>query len=144
MKCIEITTYAKTPIRVFRLVLLLIICLRFPRSQSIADVIRKRYGDKALKNVRKFERLHCQVRKCQLDIAFLNTCHKYNPIPNFLRFCVTNKTLKDSLTYSRYQQLLLHEEIRCKKRRFSELMFEYDRIKQELQYSQSPIDFMHV
>ena len=59
MKCIEITTYAKTPIRVFRLVLLLIICLRFPRSQSIADVIRKRYGDKALKNVRKFERLHC-------------------------------------------------------------------------------------
>ena len=34
-----------------------IICLCFLRSQSIADVIRKRYGDRALKNVRKFERL---------------------------------------------------------------------------------------
>ena len=41
-------------------------------------------------------------------------------------------------------QLLLNEEIRCKKRRLHQLMFEYDRIKQELQYQPSPIDFMHV
>ena len=130
--------------KVFGLVFLFIIRLRFPRSQSIADVIRKRYFDKAFKNVRKFERLDYQVRKCQLDIEFLNTCHKYNVIPNFLRFRVTNKTLKDSLSYSRCQQLLLNEEIRCKKRRLRQLMFEYDRIKQELQYQLSPIDFMHV
>ena len=117
--------------KVFGLVFLFIIRLRFPRSQSIADAIRKRYGDKALKNVRKFERLDYQVRKCQLDIEFLNTCHKYIVIPNFLRFRVTNKTLKD---YSRCQQLLLNEEIRCKKRSLRQLMFEYDRIKQELQY----------
>ena len=97
--------------KVFGLVFLFIIRLRFPRSQSIADVIRKRYGDKALKNVRKFERLDYQVRECQLDIEFLNTCHKYNVILNFLRFRVTNKTLKDSLSYSRCQQLLLNEEI---------------------------------
>ena len=68
----------------------------------------------------------------------------HNVIPNVLRFHVTNKTLKDSLTYSRCQQLLLNEEIRCKKRRLRQLMFEYDRIKQELQYQLSPIDFMHV
>ena len=77
--------------------------LAFP-EESIADVIRKRYGDKVLRNVRKFERLDYQVRKCKLDIEFLNTCHKYNVIPNFLPFRVTNKTLKDSLTYSRCQQ----------------------------------------
>ena len=130
--------------KVFELVFLFIMRLRFPMSQSIADVIWKRYGDKALKNVRRFEKLDYQVRKCQLDIEFLNTCHKYNVIPNFLRFHVTNKTLKDSLTYSRCQQLLLNEEIRCKKRRLRQLMFEYDRIKQELQYQLSPIDFMHV
>ena len=94
---------------------LFIIRLRFPRNQSIADVIRKRYGGKALKNVRKFERLDYQVRKCQLAIEFLNTCHKYNVIPNFLRFCVTNKTLKDSLSYSRCQQLLLNEEFDVKR-----------------------------
>ena len=97
--------------KVFGLVLLFIIRLRFPWSQSIADVIRKRYADKALKNVKKFERLDHQVRKCQLDIEFLNTCHKYNVIPNFLQFRVTNKTLKDSKSYSRCQGLLLNEEI---------------------------------
>ena len=118
--------------------------LSFPWSQSIADVNRKRQGDKTLKNVRKFERLDHQVRKCQLDIEFLNTYHKYNVIPNFLRFHVTNKTLKDSLTYSRCQQLLLNEEIRCKTSSLRQLMFEYDRIKQELQCQLSPTDFMHV
>ena len=107
--------------KVFGLVFLFIIRLHFLRSQSIADAIRKRYGDKALKNVKKFERLDYQVRKCQLDIEFLNTCHKYNVIPNFLRFHVTNKTLKDSLTYSRCQQLLLNEEIRCKKRHLTSI-----------------------
>ena len=91
-------TVRRINFKVFGLVLLFIIHLRFSRSQYIADVIRKRYGDKTLKNVRKFERLDYQVRKCQLDIEFLNTCHKYNVIPNFLRFCVTNKALKDSLT----------------------------------------------
>ena len=58
--------------KVFGLVFLFIICLLFPRGQSIADVIRKRYGDKALKNVRKFERLDYQVRKCKLVIEILN------------------------------------------------------------------------
>ena len=130
--------------KVFGLVFLFIMRLRFPRSQSIADVIWKRYGDKALKNVGRFEKLDYQVRKCQLDIEFLNTCHKCNVIQNFLRFHVTNKTLKDSLTYSRCQQLLLNEEIRCKNRHLRQLMSEYDRIKQELQHQLSPIDFMHV
>ena len=103
--------------KVCGLVFLFIIHLCFRRGQSIADVIRKRYRDKALKNVRKFERLDYQVRKCQLDIELLNTCHRYNVILNFLRFRVTNKTLKDSLSYSRCPQLLLNEEIQCQKRR---------------------------
>ena len=58
---------------VFGLVLLFIICLHFPRSQSIADVISKKKRDRALKNLRKFERLGYQLRKCQLDIEFFNT-----------------------------------------------------------------------
>ena len=113
-------------------------------SQSITDGIRKTYGDKALKNIRKFERLDYQVRKCQLDVEFLYTCHKYIVIPNFIRFRVTNKTLKDSQTSSKCQQLLFNEEIRCKKRPLGKLMFEYNCIKQELQYQLSPFDFMHV
>ena len=68
-----------------------------------------------------------------MSTEFLNTCHKYNVVPNFLRFPVTNKTLKDSLSYSRCQKLLLNEEIRCKERRLRQVMFEYDLFKQELQ-----------
>ena len=51
--------------------------------------------------------------------------------------------MKDSLTYYRCQQLLLTEEIRFKKTRLRQLMFEYDRIEQELQCQRSPTDFMH-
>ena len=79
--------------KVFGLVFLFIICLHFLRSQSIADVIKKSCGGKALKNDRNFEKLDCQVRKCQLCIEFLNTCHNFNVIPNFLRFRIKNKTL---------------------------------------------------
>ena len=35
-----------------------------------------------------------------------------NVIPNFLRFCVSNKPLKDSVAYSGYQQLMLKKDIR--------------------------------
>ena len=60
--------------------------------QSSADVIRKRYGDIALKNIRKFGRLDYQVKKCQLDIEFLNITYICNVISKFLRFRVKNKT----------------------------------------------------
>ena len=69
----------------------------------------------------------------------MNTCHKYNVIPKFLRFHVINKPLKYSLTYSRCQQLALNEEIRCKKRRLRQLMLQHDCIKQELQYQLPPM-----
>ena len=52
--------------------------------------------------------------------------------------------MKDTLTYFRCQQLLLNVEIQYKKKGLRQLMFEYDRIKQELQYQLSPIDFMHL
>ena len=53
-----------------------LICLCFLRSQSIALIIGKRYDDRILTNVRKFERLDYQIRKCKLDIKFFTTCHK--------------------------------------------------------------------
>ena len=46
--------------------------------------------------------------------------------------------------YPRCQQLLLIEEIQCKKRFLRQFMFEYDCIKEEIQYQLSPIDFMDV
>ena len=52
--------------KVIGLVFLFTVRLRFPRSQSIADVIRKRYGDRGLKDVIKFERLDYHARKYKL------------------------------------------------------------------------------
>ena len=74
--------------KVYGFVFFFIIRLHFLRSQSMAEKIKKKYGDKALKNVR---RLDYQVIKCQLDTKFLNTCHRYNVIPNFLQFRIRNK-----------------------------------------------------
>ena len=47
----------------FGLLFLHIIRLHFLRSQSIADVIRKRYSDRVLKNVRKFEKIRLSGKK---------------------------------------------------------------------------------
>ena len=65
--------------KVFGLAFLFIIRLRSHRS--LMSLEKGDRGDRALKNVRKFGRLDYQVRKCQLDIEFLNTCYKYNAIP---------------------------------------------------------------
>ena len=64
--------------KVFGLAFLFIIRLRSHRS--LMSLEKGDRGDRALKNVRKFERLDYQVRKCQLDIEFLNTCYKYSAI----------------------------------------------------------------
>ena len=93
--------------KVFGLVRLFKIGSRFPRSHFIADNIRKRYSIGILKNVRKFVRLDCQVRNYQLQIEFFNIVHNYKAISNFLRFRVTNETLKESVAYFRRQKLLL-------------------------------------
>ena len=49
--------------KVFTLVCLFIIRLRFPPSKSIADVVRKRYGDATLKDIRRFEKIDFRKRK---------------------------------------------------------------------------------
>ena len=45
-----------------------------------------RYSDRALTNVGKLERLDYQVRKCQPDLEFLNTCYKYDAFQTFCNF----------------------------------------------------------
>lgn len=65
----EVILYVKRMfVKVFAPMFLFIIQLCFPRSRSIAIVIRIRYSDKFRKNVRKFETSDYQIRKCQLDI----------------------------------------------------------------------------
>ena len=80
-------------VKVIGLIFLFIIRLLFLKSYSIPDIIRKRYGDKVLKDVRKLEKTDLKLRKCQLDLDFLNLCRDNNVIPNFLNFRMANKNL---------------------------------------------------
>ena len=80
-------------IKVISLVLLFIIRIRFPADKSIADIfdiLRYRYGNTLVKEVRKFEKIDYKLRKCKLGIVVLETYLGNKTIPKFLNFRVSN------------------------------------------------------
>ena len=81
-------------LKVISLALLFMIRVRFSADKSIAYILRSRYGNKLVKQVRKFENIDYKLRKCKLDIVFLKTCLESNIIPKFLNFHVSNLQLK--------------------------------------------------
>ena len=88
---------------------------RFPAGKSIAYILRPRYGKTLVKEIRKFEKIGYKLRKCMLDIIFLETCLENKIIPKFLNFRVSNLHLKTSRAYHSCQMKLLREEISVKK-----------------------------
>ena len=54
--------------RVATLVFLFLARIRFPKTGSIPSIIRRRYGDKVLREVLQFEKLDYKLRKKQLDL----------------------------------------------------------------------------
>ena len=101
--------------KIVALGLLFIIRIRFPSRSSIAAIIRKRYGNDMLKDVRSLERLDKKCRKLELDVEFLETCIRHDVIPKFIRFKVVNLNLKNSTVYRECQNKLLLEELNHKK-----------------------------
>ena len=101
-------------IRVATLVFLFLARIRFPKTESIASIIRRRYGDKVVREVRKFEKLDYKLRKVKLDLDFLFKCRDNDVIPNFLNFRLANKKLQDSPAYKNCQRNLLLTESNLK------------------------------
>ena len=87
----------------------------FPKTESIPSIIRRRYGDKVLREVRQFEKLDYKLRKVQLDLDFLCKCMDSDVFPKFLNFHLANKKLQDSLTSKNCQHNLLITEINLSK-----------------------------
>ncbi len=83
----------------FAYVLLFVIKCRFPASKSVAEIIRARYDEGVLSKIRRLEKLDFKLRKCVMDVEFLQTCLDNKLIPNFLKFKVTNSVLKSSKAY---------------------------------------------
>ena len=106
--------------------------IRFPRTKSIAAIIRSAYGDKILKMVRKLEKLDFKLRKSKLDIKFLCKCEN-NVIPNFLCFRTANKNLTDSNTYKQCQKSVYLTEIDMKRSHLRVLQKDFSFLRKELQ-----------
>ena len=102
-------------LKVISLVLLFLIWITFPGDKSITYILPSRYRNTLVKEVRKFGKLDHKLRKCMLDVVFLETCLENKIIPKSLNFHVSNLHLKTSRAYHSYQMKLLREEISVEK-----------------------------
>ena len=84
------------------------------------------------------------MRKAKLDINFLVGCQHENIIPNFLKFRLAKKDLRNSVTYGKCQLNLLQIESNNKKSRLRTLQNEFNRLGSDLQFSLNCIDFAHI
>ena len=131
-------------LRVTVLVFLFLARVCFPRNESILSVIRRRYGHDTLKLLRNFEKSDYKIRKVGLDICFLRKCESKDVVPNFLKFRLANKNLKNSMTYRKCQRQLLKAEIDSKESRLKVLRNKFNHVKRELQIILNFIDFAHI
>ena len=130
--------------RLFAYVLLFIVKCRFPANKSVADIIRGRYGKDTLAKIRSLEKLDFKLRKCDLDIEFLQICLENSLVPNFLKFKVTNTALKSSKAYRDCQSKLLKQELSNKRSLRRTKNIEIKRLKNELVHCLSVVDFTHI
>ena len=126
------------------IVFLFIIRSRFPRNKSIAEIIRKRYGNHVLKQTRKYEKIDYKVRKSMLDIEFLETCLANNVVPTFLKFRLASPRLRRSSTYKECQEKLLREEILLKQVNRDKLKVEQLKVGNDIKNVLSYFDWMHL
>ena len=131
-------------IRVLSLVFLFIVRLRFRSGKSIASVIRSRYNNEIVKQIRGFEKLDFKIRKNEADLDFLQSCQQNNLIPKFLNFKVASSSLQFSRTYKQCQKQLLKQEIKEKVSIISEQKKEFTALKKLIEKKLSIIDFAHI
>ena len=92
--------------RVAVLVLLYLARVRFPRNGSMASIVWKSYSGEVLNTIRQFGKVDYKLKERKLDVNFLIKCQRKDVIPNFLKFCLANKGLRNSVTYIKCQQNL--------------------------------------
>ena len=131
-------------IRVCAIVFMFISRLRFPIDQPISNIIRARYGNPVLQDMRKLEKLDMKYRKALLDIVFLNGCLENGVIPRFLNFKLANHRLRSSATYRICQVQLLNQELTEKHKSKDRLVKELDEVKIRIQSKVRFVDFSHI
>ena len=130
--------------RIFAYVLLFAVKCRFPANKSVAEIIRRRYDKDTLTKIRRLEKLDYTLRKCDLDIEFLQICLENNLVPKFVKFKVTNNALKTSKAYKDCQLKLLKQELSNKRSLRRTKNNELKKLKDELVRRMSLVDFTHI
>ena len=120
-----------------------LIRLRFPSRLSYLQAIYNRYGGNIVKLVCKFEMFDFKHRKAELDINFLQASRSFNVIPKFLKFRVTNRSLRRSQAYQKGQNHLLLAEINNKEKKLKVLVNELSSGKSKLLRILNFLDFNH-
>ena len=129
-------------LKVAAIVFLFLIRLRYPHPKSFSK--RRRYGDKLIKRLRKFENIDYRLQEAELHLEFLVKCRDINLIPKFLNFRLANRSLRFSLTYAHCQSNLLWEEIGLKKSNVRVLRKEFNNLHSFLQQQINSIDYAHI
>ena len=111
---------------------------------SFTCVLRSRYGNTVVKDIRKFEKIDFALRKCKLDLLFLETFLENQIIPKFRNFRVSNLHLKTSRAYHACQLKLLPEEISFKRSRIKTSENDFNTRKRKLRGILGIIDYTHV
>ena len=118
--------------------------IQFPKNEPISSIVRKRYSREVLKTTRKFERIDYKLRRAKFDISFLIKYQNESIIPDFLKFRLANKNLRNSNNYRKCQQSVLQIEINNKKSHLKSLQNEFNRVGSDLQFRLSCIGFAHL
>ena len=84
------------------------------------------------------------MRKCKLDLEFLNLCVESNIIPKFIQFRVANKELLNSVAYRKCLNKPFQKEIIKEKRRHRQLKKDLKSVKDVLLLSINFLDCSHV
>ena len=111
---------------------------------SIAEVLRKRYGDRTSKLVRKFEKIGIKHKKALLDLQFLKICEDHNFISKFLPLKVASSNFRSPSTYTGCQRKHLGEEIFNKRLAVNKLEKESKSLYNNIKSNSNLIDFPHV
>lgn len=81
-------------LRIVTVVLLLSARIRLPTHNSIVGILRKRYGQNLVKEVRALQKLDFDYRKASLNVGFLIYFRSNNVIPKSLYLKVSNTQLR--------------------------------------------------
>ena len=103
--------------------------------------IHNRYGDTILILIQKFEKVDYRHCKAALNLNFLQFCLSFNVIPNFLQFCVANKSLLRPQAYQNYLNHLLLANINNNKKNLRALVEELSLLKTQLLCILNFVDF---